>query len=359
MMIPFLIVCLSLMIFLMYCVYRFFVQSFDFPYQKQVFLLISFLVALLFVIRFSFRFYLIEQDILYDGILYLCSYALTLYVLLFVIYWILRVLPCRKKPVNHRRWFLITLIVSLMISSYGLWNAVQTQEKEYSIVVSGLEMDRDILLVSDLHVSTSVKRKQMKQLLKEAEDQQVDMIWIAGDLFDESTRKKDMQDFCALTRSSSIPVYYALGNHEQLSSHKDMFVEMLKESNVHVLQDEAIIVDQLQLVGRNDKMEGRKALSDILVDDTLPTIVMDHRPEYEQGEIDLQVSGHTHNGQIFPNQIFTAIAYPQLYGFYESSYPMIVTSGYGTWGFPLRIGSHGEYVILHLRSEEDDPVKAQ
>lgn len=355
MMIPFLIACLSFMIYLMHCVYHFFAQSFVFSYQKQIYILISFISVLLFLIRFSFRFYLIEQDVLYDGILYLCSYALIIYVLLFIVYWITRVLHRRNKPVNHRRWFLITLIVSLMISSYGLWNAAQTQEKEYSFAVSGLEKNRDILLVSDLHVSTSVKRKQMKRLLDEAENQQVDMIWIAGDLFDESTRKKDMQDFCELTTASSIPIYYALGNHEQLSSHKEMFVEMLKESNVHVLQDKAVIVDQLQLVGRNDKMEGRKTLSDILVDDALPTFVIDHRPEYEQEEeIDLQVSGHTHNGQIFPNQFFTKIAYPQLYGVYETSYPMIVTSGYGTWGFPLRIGSHGEYVILHLKSGGDD-----
>ena len=349
MMIPFLIACFCLMMYLMICVYRFFNQSFAFPYHKQVFVLISSSLTILFLIRFSFRFYLIENDAVYDGILYICSYALVLYTLLFVVYWIIQLLQHMQKKVNFRHWFAGTLILSIILASYGLWNTTQIQQKEYTYRLAGVTKDMDILLVSDLHLSTSVKTSEMKQLFDEAEKEQVDMLWIAGDLFDESTRQKDMHAFCELAKETTIPIYYALGNHEQLSGNKETFVNMLNDADIHVLQDEAVIVDGIQIVGRKDKLEGRKPLSEILVDESLPALVIDHRPDYGGEQIGLQVSGHTHNGQIFPNNIFTGIAYPQLYGCYDEAYPMIVTSGYGTWGFPMRIGSHGESVILHLK----------
>lgn len=354
MMIPFLLACLGLIFYLMLCVYRFFRQSFVFPYQKQIFILISTSLVILLFLRFSFRFYLIENDAVYDGILYICSYALILYVLLFIVYWITRILLYVRKQVSFRCWFLTAMILSIIFTSYGLWNTTQIQQKEYTQSLAGITKDMDILLVSDLHLSTSVKKSQMKQLFDEGEEAQVDMMWIAGDLFDESTRQKDMDAFCELAKNTTIPIYYVSGNHEQLSQNKETYVTMLKEAGVHVLQDEVVSVDGIQIIGRNDKLEGRKPLSEIAVEDSLPTLVIDHRPVYEsKGKVDLQVSGHTHNGQVFPNNLFTGIAYPQLYGRYDEAYPMIVTSGYGTWGFPLRIFSHGEYVFLHLKQQQE------
>ena len=81
-------------------------------------------------------------------------------------------------------------------------------------------------------------------------------------------------------------------------------------------------------------------------------ILLEHRPESVEESLDaqlLQLSGHTHNGQIFPNTVLTRIPYPRAYGNYDVGYRMLVSSGAGTWGFPMRVASHNEILFVTIR----------
>lgn len=349
MMMLFLLACLCLMVFCMYDVYRFFTISMNFRYQKQCYIGCSILVAISMILRFSFHFYQIESDLLSTMILYICSYSFFVYILLFFVYWAYRFYHRYHPNAIGKRWFLITLLMASLITSFSLWNATQIKKKEYVVPIAGLTKDMDLMLVSDLHISTSVKQTQIQKLFTLASQERVEAILIAGDLFDESTTKKDMQYFCDQAKRSRQQIYYALGNHESLSPNKQAYLAMLTKANVKILQDETVLLDhQLLLVGRKDKMEKqRKPLADLVSQNEM-VLVMDHRPVYDETKVALQVSGHTHNGQIAINQLFTSIVYPHIYGSYDDPYPMIVTSGYGTWGFPMRLASQNEYVILHI-----------
>lgn len=140
-----------------------------------------------------------------------------------------------------------------------------------------------------------------------------------------------------------------------LSKNRKAYETLLKQSGIHILKDETAFVDhRFYVIGRKDKKERRMELATFIksCQADKPIIVIDHRPCFDDVHaIDLQVSGHTHQGQIFPNTLFTKLAYPYDYGTYQKPYPMIVSSGAGTWGLPIRIGTTSEIVKITLKGQ--------
>ena len=351
-MILFLLLCLCLMVFLFYILYRFCMQCFHNPHRKGIFIVSSILISAIMILRFSFQFYKITNTWIYDCILYICSYSFLIVIFLLIVVCMNKLFTCIHKAFPCKKAFMISIILAILVGTYGIYQGNSMHIKEYTQSIPTLQQDIDFLAVSDLHISTSVKQKELKALFDMAKEKKVDAMLIGGDLFDESTRVQDMEAFNRLVEAYQIPIYYIEGNHEQLSSKKTVFLKQMKESGVTLLQDQSVVFEnQLIITGRNDKLVGRKPLSQIIPQTTLPILLLDHRPLYDDEEkVDIQFSGHTHNGQIFPNDLFTSIAFPHIYGSYTSPYPMIVSSGYGTWGFPMRIASQSEVVLLHLKN---------
>jgi len=141
-------------------------------------------------------------------------------------------------------------------------------------------------------------------------------------------------------------------------------LDFLERSNIKVLIDEYVAIDErFILAGRLDPSPigrfgdmRRKKPAEVLsgIDVKLPVIVIDHNPanidEYGS-EVDLVLCGHTHRGQIFPGNLFTRAMYVVDYGYYrkdESSPHVVVTSGAGTWGMPMRVGTNCEVVSIKL-----------
>jgi len=163
---------------------------------------------------------------------------------------------------------------------------------------------------------------------------------------------------------STYGVYACLGNHDGGSTLTDMEA-FLARGNVTLLNDEyAVIENELVIIGRKDSSpigdqgQPRKELTAVIkgLDVNLPIIVMDHNPaNYNEygSDIDLILSGHTHRGQIFPINVMTYFMYDADYGYYRkdgNSPQLIVTSGAGVWGPPLRIGSNNEIVSIEILS---------
>ncbi len=194
-----------------------------------------------------------------------------------------------------------------------------------------------------------------------------DIVCIAGDIFNGNIYAlHNPSGTLDLLKSinAKYGVYACLGNHDGGKTFREI-TRFLEEGNIKLLNDEHVTIDnRLVLAGRVDSspiggFDGlkRKNFADIKtsINTDLPVIVMDHNPlnmgQYGN-EIDLILSGHTHRGQIFPANLVTRVMYTIDYGRYqkdEDSPNVIVTSGVGTWGMPMRIGSNNEIVVISLR----------
>ena len=196
-----------------------------------------------------------------------------------------------------------------------------------------------------------------------------DFVLLGGDIVDERTTLQQMQQtFQALsTIQNQYGIYYVYGNHDQAlyASQPAFTPEILKQTieqnNIHILCDDSIrIQDEITLIGRDDRSHQRVSTSDLLQnvssDDFL--LLMDHQPveldTNNQLQIDLQVSGHTHGGQMFPVGILSEwLGFGEMnYGYRQLSHmQVVVSSGIAGWGYPLRTGSQSEYLIINIQSQ--------
>ncbi|HEY3390282.1 MAG TPA: metallophosphoesterase, partial [Prolixibacteraceae bacterium] len=149
------------------------------------------------------------------------------------------------------------------------------------------------------------------------------------------------------------------------SGNSELAVEYLQQAGISVLVDEYTkINNQFYIIGRDDRMAGRMfgksrlELSSLIeeIDNNLPIILLDHQPiNLEEGQrngIDLQLSGHTHNGQFFPNNLIAKHIFENSWGYLrKGEYQIVVSSGFGTWGPPIRIGSNSEITDLTISFE--------
>ena len=220
-----------------------------------------------------------------------------------------------------------------------------------------------VVLASDIHLGMMISNGRLERLVKAVNQQNADLVLLAGDVFDEdlgSVIKNNMGDLLKKLEAKH-GVYAILGNHE-FYGDADTAEKYLKDHRITVLRDSTVITENgLTIVGREDiTWEGmtgkkRKSLKDLLseTDSEKPVIVMDHQPyklaEVAQENIDLQVSGHTHNGQMWPFNYITGALFEisKGYGKIDKTH-FYVSSGFGTWGPPIRTNSRSEIVVLEV-----------
>ena len=264
---------------------------------------------------------------------------------------------------------LISIIVIVLVAAlliYGTWNTYNLKIVKYDVDIkkqAGNLESLNAVMVSDVHLGTLIGIKQVEKMVDNINKSEPDIVIIAGDLIDNDIKPlKDPQIIWALSRIRSMyGVYAVLGNHEIYSEDADVIKSLMEKAGIRLLIDECInINDSFYIAGRNDSAierfykEERKNIKDLLngIDITKPVIVIDHQPNsideaYSNG-VDLLLSGHTHKGQIFPISLITDALFENDYGYLKKgNMSSIVSSGYGIWGPPLRIGSNSE--ILHLR----------
>lgn len=278
-----------------------------------------------------------------------------------------------KTKFNHYFKFIyrrgiVALIASIILSFYGVYNAKNTIITTYDIEINKDFKDKTLMVISDIHLGTIVTKADLTKISNHAEFLDPDGIILLGDIFDESTSQDEvdyaMRVFTVL--ASKYPVYFVEGNHEigfQGGSPIKEFdlVNRLEKSGVNVLLDEQTRLDDIYLIGRKDfVVKKRKELSKLTkgVEDEKPLILLDHQPkDYENNAkagIDLQLSGHTHAGQIFPlNFIFELFKVnEQNYGIEKNGdFNAIVSSGMGGWGYSIRTANHSEIVVVNLKSK--------
>lgn len=277
---------------------------------------------------------------------------------------------------------------TLLLSLYGTRNARNIRKTVYPVtihkacVLSSLK----IALVADLHMGGAVGVRHMKKVCAMLTRMQPDLLVFAGDIFDNDFGTIDApEEICAALKK--IPTRYGAyacwGNHDiaevilagftfdrpggSAGSSPEM-VQFLKDAGIRVLEDETVLVDDaFYLCGRLDASCKEKSGTVRLtpseltggLDHSRPILVMDHQPsglqELAQAGVDLDLSGHTHDGQIFPLTLTSRLLWKNPRGSMTlGSMTSIVTSGAGIWGPSQRIGSHSEIVEINVQFQEPD-----
>lgn len=224
-----------------------------------------------------------------------------------------------------------------------------------------------VVATSDLHLGAVVGPKRLDKVVERINVLEPDVVLFAGDIVDESVTPEIEAKLGGIMRRlrPRLGVYAVPGNHEFFSG-LERNLACLRTCGLTVLEDQAVRVDDaFTLVGRRDPtslkaQEVRLSIPGILarsgLAEDLPAVVLDHQPvrleEAERAGAALQISGHTHDGQVFPFGVINSFIYELNWGYLrKGATQYYVTSGAGTWGPPIRVGSRAEVVRIRLTFE--------
>ncbi|MCX6282525.1 MAG: metallophosphoesterase [Bacteroidetes bacterium] len=261
---------------------------------------------------------------------------------------------------------IVSVACNVIMVSVGYINARNPRVRELNLKVAKSGHGRKSLTISmasDIHLGTIIRKAKARELVRLLNAPNPDLILLAGDVVDEDLAPviKDNIGEALCELKAGIGVFAITGNHEYIGGAGPA-VEYLEKHCIKMLRDTALLVNgQFYLVGRDDRDKprftgkARKELSDIMkdVDRSYPIILMDHQPfnlsNAADNGVDLQLSGHTHHGQIWPFNYITNAIYELSWGYKKiRDTHFYVSCGFGTWGPPVRLGNRPEVLIIHL-----------
>lgn len=219
-----------------------------------------------------------------------------------------------------------------------------------------LNREYSIVMATDLHLGYHNNRKELARWVDMINTEHPDLILIAGDIIDISVQPLITENMAAEFRRLEAPVYACLGNHEYYAKEPKA-QSFFAEAGIHLLRDSCVLEGDLCIIGRDDRTNlNRKAIGKLMqqADSSRFCILLDHQPYHlEQAEkagIDFQLSGHTHEGQIWPVSWITHRLYECAWGKYQRGKThYYISSGLGIWGGKFRIGTQSEYIVMKLK----------
>jgi len=269
---------------------------------------------------------------------------------------------------EYRKWsFIITVSLSVILITGGFINAIIPKVTEYDITINKKTegvVNLRVAAVSDIHLGSIIRKRSMKKLSAILAEQKPDVLFLLGDIIDGEmgpVLRGDLLQYFTIPETND-GLYAITGNHEFIGGAKRT-IPYIESKGIRVLKDEMVILPGgIQLIGRLDRDSKRfyqkeRMPLDLLmknVDKNRPVIVLDHQPvkldEAVKNGVDLQLSGHTHNGQFWPLNYFTRAIYEVSYGYWKKgNTQFIVSSGFGIWGPRIRSASRSEIVVLNIR----------
>jgi predicted MPP superfamily phosphohydrolase len=269
------------------------------------------------------------------------------------------------QPNQLVSWFAIGL--AFIITTTGALWANSFRVSEIEIPLEGLKQDVVAMHISDVHIGHQRGKDYLEKIVKETNERNPDMVLITGDLVDANAAL--LPDILSPLKDFHAPVYFVGGNHENYIDTERAF-GMIEKYNVNILQNEAVEIHGINLVGlsymnpddntfdmhpSDDKRTIENVLPTIVINDHKPSVLMHHSPvgaQYvsEKG-IDLMLSGHTHGGQMFPSTLFAPFIFPFNKGLYnEGDTKVFVSQGAGTFGPRIRLGNSNEINLIRLKA---------
>ena len=248
------------------------------------------------------------------------------------------------------------LVVASVIIAYSIINSLYLNIKEIDVHIQNLEQELRIAQISDTHIGPTRNSGFMKEIVKKIDDLNPDLVLITGDLV-EGTVGLHPSMFDSINKLKA-KIFFVIGNHDMYGGLENVF-EVLKTTNINILRNEVVEFEGLQIVGVNYSTHGnylKTVLHELKIDKSKPSLLMYHVPvEVESANeagIDLQLSGHTHKGQIFPLNFLGKLVFPYFNGLYNyNGTQLYVSPGTGTWGPPMRSGSRSEITLINLKKK--------
>jgi len=251
----------------------------------------------------------------------------------------------------------VFFVLAFVCSAYGAWLAFNPQIKVISVTIPNLPAEwknKKIVQISDVHLGIVYRRDFMQKVVEMTNSVEPEMVVITGDLFDGMDKNLNSLASPLDELKAEKGVFFVTGNHETYLGIDKVFAA-LEKTKVKVLKNEVVDVDGLKIIGLN---YGDDSIFESLKKDFSgsPNILLHHSPTninlFKNSGINLQLSGHTHQGQIFPFGLLTKLIYHGYdYGLHQiGAYTIYTTSGAGTWGPAMRRpGGASEIVVVHLR----------
>ena len=228
-----------------------------------------------------------------------------------------------------------------------------------------VERPMKLVAVSDLHLGYHNRRPDLARWVDLINAEQPDAVLIAGDIIDRSLRPLLDDGMAAELRLLEAPVYACLGNHEYYAGYFDRPADVERffaDAGITLLRDSAASLGPLAILGRDDRSNPRRLPIDalknkFLIPNSQFLILLDHQPyhleEAAAAGIGLQLSGHTHRGQVWPASWITDALYECSWGTLRKGPTTVcVTSGLGIWGPKYRIGTQSEYLVITLNPQQ-------
>ena len=254
------------------------------------------------------------------------------------------------SSISEKSIGVMSLIIIMAISIYGMLNARRVLLKKITIKSSKINKNYNIIFISDVHLGTNTS-KHLSKILSKIETLKYDFLLIGGDLIDSSSFKlNDLNLFNKIKKD----IYFVNGNHEYYLKGFKNKIEQLKKFKIKVLKNSSMQINEINLIGIDDlqSIHSKIKFVEKLNKKNLFNLVLSHKPDIWdniKSKNDLMLSGHTHNGQIFPFNFLVKLKFKFIYGIYEyKKSKLYVSSGAGCWGPKLRIGSSNEIINIQL-----------
>jgi len=314
-------------------------------YILLVILTLWFIIASILVNRmynvFTRFFYILASSWL--GVLFITFFTILLYNLLNLIFGI-------SKSFNPINIGITLLTIILLLSAYGFTNASFIKVKRININI-GADSLR-IVQLSDIHIGAVHDGKYLNKVVQKTNALKPDLVVITGDLVDGSGF--DIKSFDAL-KDIKAKTFMVIGNHETFDAMTKLG-SIVRNNNITLLRNEMVEYNGLQIIGVDyvaDSEYLAKVLPNIDFDRNKPSILLQHTPtELDVAAkygISIQLSGHTHNGQMVPFNIIEKPVYKYMNGLYKlNNTYLYVSPGTGTWGPRMRLFTHNEITLMNI-----------
>jgi len=246
--------------------------------------------------------------------------------------------------------------LAIALSVYALWSGRSITTREYTLPLKHLKKPLRAVHLTDIHIGTVHQTQFLKQVVEMTNALAPEVVFITGDLFDGSVVIDE--SILGPLNTIAAPTFFSNGNHEEYEGLGKVR-QTLSHLKIELLENRMVVHEVMQVVGVNDRQSLKRGetlggiLDSLALDPTLPTVLLYHTPvEWEAARargVGLMLSGHTHNGQIYPFTLLVRLAFKYIKGLYEIDGKYLhVSPGTGTWGPPMRLGSRNQITVLNL-----------
>jgi hypothetical protein len=254
--------------------------------------------------------------------------------------------------------FILILSAGVVIAGIINFNTIRTSEYQIDIPRKSSKISHlKIAYVADFHLNNGTGISFVKKFAEKIEVISPDLMIFGGDIVEGDREDENLVVFEQVLSSikTRYGVFTVLGNHEHYARQDQG--SFFRKAGMTVLSDSIVIIDSsFYLVGRNDShISSRKHIGELLksVTGSLPVLLVDHRPteidQVSRTSVDVQLSGHTHNGQLFPINLITRKVYELSWGHKKiGNTHFLVTSGIRLWGPPVRTTGKSEIMVIDI-----------